>query len=126
MRCSTSRVAAEYGSQGQAGVPSGAAPLGWKRSARRPWIILDRIPRPFKGAQYSAARFAGSVIQGNVIPGLRSLRSLTRGYLLLPLRGSLTRTSALTVLFSSRYRSVNRASHLKASGTDFSLRYRLA
>ena len=29
---------AKEGSQGQAGVPSGAAPLGWKRVARRPWI----------------------------------------------------------------------------------------
>jgi hypothetical protein len=43
---------------------------------------------------------AGSVIQRNVIPGLHSLRSLTRGYLLPPLRGSLTRTSALTLLFN--------------------------
>jgi len=33
----------------------------------------------------------------DVIPGLRSLRSLTRGYLLPPLRGSLTRTSVLTL-----------------------------
>ena len=37
-------------------------------------------------------------------PGLRLLRSLTRGYLLPALRGSLTRTSALTFLFTSRIR----------------------
>jgi len=77
LRRSTSREAAEYGSQGQA------------RSAR-PWIVLDKIPRP-EGAQYSVARFAGSVIRGHAIPGLRSLRSLSRGYLLPPLRGSLKR-----------------------------------
>jgi hypothetical protein len=55
LRRSTSREAAEYGSQGQA------------RSAR-PWIVLDKIPRP-EGAQYSVARFAGSVITGTRSPG---------------------------------------------------------
>jgi hypothetical protein len=37
----------------------------------------------------SVARFAGSGFFGDSIPGLRSLRSLTRGYHLPPLRGSL-------------------------------------
>ena len=35
---------------------------------------------------------AGSGSLGDVIPGLRSLRSLTRGYHLSPLRGSLKQT----------------------------------
>src|SRR5688572_13993463 len=59
----------------------------WGGSAHRPLILVDRIPRP-EGAQYSVARFAGSVIPRNETPGLRSLRSLTRGYPLPPLRGS--------------------------------------
>ena len=46
-----------------------------KRAARRPWILVDTIPRP-EGAQYSVARFAGSVSQGDVIPGLRSSRCI--------------------------------------------------
>ncbi len=45
----------------------------------------------------SVARFAGLVLGGDVIPGLRSLRSLTRGYHLPPLRGWLTQTSVLTL-----------------------------
>ena len=44
-----------------------------KRAARRPGSQLDKIPRP-EGAQYSVARFAGSVIQGERGPGLRSSR----------------------------------------------------
>jgi hypothetical protein len=39
---------------------------------------------------------AGLGFLGEVIPGLRSLRSLTRGYYPSPLRGSLTQTSRLT------------------------------
>ena len=86
MCCSTSRVVAEYGSQGQVPIHPDAALGSW----------LDKIPRP-EGAQYSVARFAGSVTHMDVIPGLRSLRSLTRGYPIPPLRGSLTRTSVLTL-----------------------------
>jgi hypothetical protein len=37
------------------------------------------------------------IIEGNVIPGLRSLRSLTRGYHLSSLRDSLPQTSKLTL-----------------------------
>jgi len=40
----------------------------------------------------SVARFTGSEHLANSIPGLRSLRSLTRGYPLPPLRGSLSET----------------------------------
>ncbi len=43
----------------------------------------------------SPARGLGSL--GDVIPGLRSLRSLTRGYYLPPLRGSLTMNPKLSV-----------------------------
>ena len=35
-----------------------------------------------------------------MIPGLRSLRSLTRGYYLPPLRGSLTQTNRLELMFT--------------------------
>ncbi len=45
----------------------------------------------------SVARFAGSESLGDVIPGLRSLRSLTRGYNLPSLRDSLTRASDLSL-----------------------------
>ena len=38
----------------------------------------------------SVARFAGLGSLGDVIPGLRSLRSLTRGYYIPPLRGWLS------------------------------------
>ena len=86
-----------------------------KRTARRPWILVRYEPRP-EGAQYSVARFAGSLIQRNVIPGLRSLRSLTRGYLLPPLGGSLTRTSAFTFLFTSRYQIRRIQQSLAADG----------
>ena len=43
-------------------------------SAQRagPGSLFDKVPGP-EGAQYSVARFAGSGIQGEVIPGLRSL-----------------------------------------------------
>ena len=48
-----------------------------------------------RGAR-SVARFAGFDSLGDLNPGLRSLRSLTRGYTPSPLRGLLTQTSALT------------------------------
>ena len=51
--CSTSRRAAEYGSQGQVPIHRDATP----------GYLLDKIPRP-EGAQYSVARFAGSVNSG--------------------------------------------------------------
>ena len=44
----------------------------------------------------SPAKAGAEFKMGSVIPGLRSLRSLTRGYYLSPLRGSLTQTSTLT------------------------------
>ena len=72
-RKAASCEAAAYVSQGQ--VPIGTAPGS----------SLVKIPRT-EGAQYSVASFAGSVIQGDGIPGLRSLRSLTWGYFLPPLR----------------------------------------
>lgn len=40
---------------------------------------------------------AGAGIIGDVIPGLRSLRLLTRGYILSPLRGSLIVNPKLTL-----------------------------
>jgi hypothetical protein len=40
---------------------------------------------------------AGAGIKGDLIPGLRSLRSLTRGYYLSSLRDSLSQTSILNV-----------------------------
>ena len=50
--------------------------------------IEESFCRPLRGLQ---------IFWEDVIPGLRSLRSLTRGYYLSPLRGSSTQTSALTL-----------------------------
>src|SRR5918999_498953 len=51
----------------------------------------------------SVARFAGLGFLGDVIPGLRSLRSLTRGYYLSSLRDSLTQTSNVEYWVTWRY-----------------------
>jgi hypothetical protein len=51
-----------------------------------------------------------------VIPGLRSLRSLTRGYLLLPLRGSFDADIRVDSLFSSRYQIRRREQSRAADG----------
>jgi hypothetical protein len=75
-----------------------------KREARCPWILLDKIPRP-EGAQYSVARFAGSVIQGGRAPRV-TLAALAHPGLLsaVPMnRDSVTRTSGFTLLFGSCY-----------------------
>ena len=40
-------------------------------------------------------------LKGDMVPGLRSLRSLTRGYYLSSLRDCLTQTSALTLCWVS-------------------------
>ena len=50
---------------------------------------------PCRGAIILSPASRALVIQGDVIPELRSLRSLTPGYTLSPLRGSLIRTSQL-------------------------------
>ena len=47
--------------------------------------------------QHLSPAKAGSGFLGDVIPGLRSLRSLTRGYNLSSLRDSLTQTSKLSL-----------------------------
>ena len=44
------------------------------------------------------ARFAGLGFLGDMVPGLRTLRSLTRGYTMPPRRGSLSRTSKLILM----------------------------
>ena len=49
----------------------------------------QRFNLSFSEALFSVVRFAGLGFLGRVIPGLRSLCSLTRGYNLPPLRGSL-------------------------------------
>ena len=51
----------------------------------------------FNRCVYSVARFAGLGFLGDLIAGLRSLRSLTRGYYLSSLRDSLTRGSHLSL-----------------------------
>ena len=53
--------------------------------------------------QMSVAHFAGLGFLANVIPGLRSLRSLTRGYHLSPLRGWLRETSTFTLCRVSQF-----------------------
>ena len=82
-----------------------------QRAAPGSWLDGFRALKGRNTLQYSVARFAGSVIHRNVIPGLRSLSSLTRGYPLLPLRGSLMRTSALTLCLVRviRYDASNKA-----------------
>ena len=79
-----------------------------RASAQRaaPGYLLDKIPRP-EGAQYSVARFAGSVNSGgDLIPGLRSSRYSGLAHPGLPSAAAprlVDADIALTRLFSWRY-----------------------
>jgi len=84
-------------------IMTGSAMLDWFRAAASTLTLgCCSVSEPGAVAtglkiQHLSPAKAGSGFLGDVIPGLRSLRSLTRGYNLSSLRDSLTQTSKLSL-----------------------------